>query len=61
MFRHQHGRDDCGGGVDTGLTVVKKFVERCGGQVWLHSAPGQGTRFFSPSPLTWPPHMTTHT
>ncbi|WP_310388836.1 ATP-binding protein [Roseateles sp.] len=45
MFRRLHGRDDYGGGNGTGLTIVKKLVERHGGQVWLHSTPGQGTTF----------------
>jgi len=46
MFRRLHGRDDFGGGNGTGLTIVKKLVERHGGRVWVRSVPGQGTTFF---------------
>jgi len=45
MFRRLHGRDDFGGGNGTGLTIVKKLVERHGGRVWVRSVPGQGTTF----------------
>ena len=46
MFRRLHGRDDYGGGNGTGLTIVKKLVERHGGQVWVRSTLGQGSTFF---------------
>jgi len=46
MFRRLHGRDDYGGGTGTGLTIVKKLVERHGGEVWVQSVPGQGTTFY---------------
>ena len=46
MFRRLHGRDDYGGGTGAGLTIVRKLVERGGGEVWIESAPGQGSCFY---------------
>jgi two-component system, chemotaxis family, sensor kinase Cph1 len=46
MFKRLHGRDAYGGGTGAGLTIVKKLVERHGGQVWLDSTTGEGTTFF---------------
>lgn len=31
--------------VGLGLSIVKKFVETMGGQIWCESRPGEGTRF----------------
>ncbi len=33
-------------GIGIGLTIVKKLVERHGGEVWVQSAAGQGTAFY---------------
>jgi light-regulated signal transduction histidine kinase (bacteriophytochrome) len=46
MFKRMHGRDDYGGGVGAGLTIVQKLVQRHGGQVWLDSVLGVGTTFY---------------
>jgi light-regulated signal transduction histidine kinase (bacteriophytochrome)/CheY-like chemotaxis protein len=46
IFRRLHPRDDFGGGMGVGLTVVKKIVEHHGGHVWVESAVGNGTAFY---------------
>jgi light-regulated signal transduction histidine kinase (bacteriophytochrome) len=55
LFKRLHARDAYGGGSGAGLTIVKKLIERHGGQIWLESKVGEGTTFFftlpaSPSP-----------
>jgi two-component system, chemotaxis family, sensor kinase Cph1 len=46
MFKRLHGRDEFGGGVGAGLTVVKKVIQRHGGSVWLDSKVGAGSTFY---------------
>ncbi|MEN3942816.1 ATP-binding protein [Prosthecobacter sp. SYSU 5D2] len=46
IFKRLHGREEYGGGVGAGLTIVRKIIERHGGRMWLESAPGQGTTFY---------------
>ncbi|MBC7621545.1 MAG: GAF domain-containing protein [Candidatus Saccharibacteria bacterium] len=52
MFKRLHGRDEFGGGMGAGLTVVQKVVQRHGGAIWLESTPGQGTCFYFTLPGT---------
>ena len=46
MFKRMHERDDYGGGVGAGLTIVQKLVQRHGGRIWLDSSLGAGTTFY---------------
>ena len=46
IFKRLHGRDKFGGGTGTGLTIIKRIIERHSGRVWLESTPGVGTTFF---------------
>jgi light-regulated signal transduction histidine kinase (bacteriophytochrome) len=46
LFKRMHGRDDYGGGVGAGLTIVRKLVQRHGGRVWLDSTLGVGTTVY---------------
>ena len=52
MFKRLHGRDEFGGGMGAGLTIVKKIVHRHGGTIWLDSKPGTGTAFYFTLPCT---------
>lgn len=46
IFKRLHSRDEYGGGVGAGLTIVKKIIERHGGTIWLNSQLGEGTTFW---------------
>jgi signal transduction histidine kinase len=52
MFKRLHGRDEFGGGMGAGLTVVQKVVQRHGGTIWLESTPGKGSCFYFTLPGT---------
>ncbi len=46
IFKRLHSRDEFGGGTGVGLTIVKKIIERHGGQIWIDSSRDEGTCFY---------------
>ncbi|KAA9327021.1 GAF domain-containing protein [Hymenobacter busanensis] len=46
LFKRLHSQEKYGGSTGAGLAIVKKMVEKHGGEVWLESVPGRGTTFF---------------
>ena len=45
-FHRLHPNDRYGEGSGAGLPIVRRAVERMGGEVWLESAPGEGSTFY---------------
>ena len=52
IFKRLHARDEFGGGTGVGLTIVKKIIERHGGQIWIDSERAKGACFY----FTLAPH-----
>ncbi|MBL1208930.1 ATP-binding protein [Geminocystis sp. GBBB08] len=46
IFKRLHGQNQYGGGNGVGLTIVKRIIERHGGNIWLESVYGEGTTFY---------------
>jgi len=46
IFKRLHAESRYGGGTGAGMTIVKKIVERHGGQIWLESHLDQGSTFY---------------
>jgi len=51
IFKRLHSSSKYGGGTGAGLTIVKKIVERHGGQVQVESIFGKGTTFSFALPI----------
>ncbi|MCG8572981.1 MAG: ATP-binding protein [Spirochaetes bacterium] len=46
IFCRLHSRNDYGGGIGAGLTIVKKIIERHQGKIWFDSVENEGTTFY---------------
>jgi light-regulated signal transduction histidine kinase (bacteriophytochrome) len=51
IFKRLHAPSKYGGGTGAGLTIVKKIVERHGGEIQVKSVYGQGTTFWFALPI----------
>ncbi|MCB9989690.1 MAG: PAS domain S-box protein [Rhodospirillales bacterium] len=46
IFKRLHARDAYGGGTGSGLTIVKKIIDRHNGKIWIESDGKNGTTFY---------------
>ena len=46
MFKRLHAANEYGGGTGSGLTIVRKIVERHNGRVWVESDGTSGSTFY---------------
>lgn len=51
LFQRLHGKEQYPG-TGIGLSTCKKFLQLCGGDIWLESALGKGTTFFFTLPAS---------
>ena len=46
IFKRLHSSEKYGGGTGAGLAIVKKMLEKHGGDLWVESVLGQGATFY---------------
>ena len=46
MFKRLHGKNEYGGGTGSGLTIVKKIIDRHNGKIWVESNEEGGSTFY---------------